>query len=278
MTEVTAHSGLLSKVKVHVEDPGGPGRPVVLIHGWPLSGASWSAQIAPLQAAGLRPIAYDRRGFGRSDKPSKGFDYDTLTDDLAAVIDELDLHDVSLVGFSMGGGEVARYISRHGQDRLHSVVFASAVPPYLAQTDDNPDGPLDQGTADGMESGLITDRDSFFPEFVNNFFSVDGKLLATSAQVDDAVAMSQQSDQKAALACMEAFATTDFRADLTKVTVPTLVIHGAGDAVVPFDGSGKRTHAAIAGSELAVLQGAPHGNNVTHAEAFNRALVDFLTR
>jgi len=278
MTEVTAHSGLLSKVKVHVEDPGGLGRPVVLIHGWPLSGASWSAQIEPLQAAGLRPIAYDRRGFGRSDKPARGYEYDTLADDLAAVIDELDLHDVSLVGFSMGGGEVARYISRHGQDRLRSVVFASAVPPYLAQTGDNPDGPLDQATADGMEAGLKADRDSFFPEFVNNFFSVDGKLLATSAQVQDAVVMSQQSDQKAALGCMEAFATTDFRTDLTKITVPTLVIHGDGDAVVPFAGSGKRTHAAIAGSKLAVLQGAPHGCNVTHAEQFNRALVDFLTR
>ena len=278
MTEVTAHSGLLSKVKVHVEDPGGLGRPVVLIHGWPLSGASWSAQIEPLQAAGLRPIAYDRRGFGRSDKPARGYEYDTLADDLAAVVDELDLHDVSLVGFSMGGGEVARYISRHGQDRLRSVVFASAVPPYLAQTGDNPDGPLDQATADGMEAGLKADRDSFFPEFVNNFFSVDGKLLATSAQVQDAVVMSQQSDQKAALGCMEAFATTDFRADLTKITVPTLVIHGDGDAVVPFAGSGKRTHAAIAGSKLAVLQGAPHGCNVTHAEQFNRALVDFLTR
>lgn len=278
MTEVTAHSGLLSKVKVHVEDPGGLGRPVVLIHGWPLSGASWSAQIEPLQAAGLRPIAYDRRGFGRSDKPARGYEYETLADDLAAVVDELDLHDVSLVGFSMGGGEVARYISRHGQDRLRSVVFASAVPPYLAQTGDNPDGPLDQATADGMEAGLKADRDSFFPEFVNNFFSVDGKLLATSAQVQDAVVMSQQSDQKAALGCMEAFATTDFRTDLTKITVPTLVIHGDGDAVVPFAGSGKRTHAAIAGSKLAVLQGAPHGCNVTHAEQFNRALVDFLTR
>ena len=276
MTEVTAHSGLLSKVKVHVEDPGGPGRPVVLIHGWPLSGASWSEQLAPLQAAGLRPIAYDRRGFGRSDKPSKGYDYDTLSDDLEAVINELDLHDISLVGFSMGGGEVARYISRHGQDRLRSVVFASAVPPYFAQTDDNPDGPLDQATADGMESGLKADRDSFFPEFAKTFFSVDGKLLATPAQVDEAVGLSLQSDQTAALGCLEAFATTDFRADLSKITVPTLVIHGDGDAVVPFEGSGKRTHAAIPGSKLAVLEGAPHGCNVTHAEQFNRALIDFL--
>ena len=278
MTEITAHSGLLSKVKVHVEDPGGPGRPVVLIHGWPLSGASWSEQIAPLTAAGLRPITYDRRGFGNSDKPSKGYDYDTLTEDLAAIIDELDLHDVSLVGFSMGGGEVARYISRHGQDRLRSVVFASAVPPYLAQTQDNPDGPLDQATADGMESGLKADRDSFFPDFVNMFFSVDGTLKATPAQVNEAVALAQQSDQRAALGCMEAFATTDFRTDLAKITVPTLVIHGDGDGVVPFEGSGRRTHAAVAGSELVVLKGAPHGCNVTHAAEFNSALVGFLTR
>ena len=239
MTEVTAHSGLLSKVKVHVEDPGGPGRPVVLIHGWPLSGASWSEQIAPLTAAGLRPITYDRRGFGSSDKPSKGFDYDTMADDLAAVIDELDLQDVSLVGFSMGGGEVARYISRHGQDRLRSVVFASAVPPYLAQTDDNPDGPLDQATAEGMEGGLKADRDSFFPEFVTKFFSVDGTLKATPAQVDEAVALCQQSDQTAALDCMEAFATTDFRVDLTKVTVPTLSSTATATASSPSRGQAR---------------------------------------
>ncbi len=134
-----------------------------------------------------------------------------MADDLAAIIDELDLQDVSLVGFSMGGGEVARYISRHGQDRLPSVVFVAAVPPFLAQSDDNPDGPLDQATADGMEGGLRPDRDSFFPDFVSKFFSVDGTLKATSVQVDEAVALCHQSDQGAALACMEAFATTDFR-------------------------------------------------------------------
>ena len=278
MPEVTAHSGLLSKVKVHVEDPGGSGRPVVLIHGWPLSGASWSEQLAPLQAAGFRPVTYDRRGFGRSDKPNKGYDYDTLADDLAAVLDELDLRDVTIVGFSMGGGEVARYLAKHGAERIHSAVFAAAVPPYLAQTDDNPDGPLDQATADGMENGLKADRDAFFPEFVNTFYSVDGDLKATPQQVDEAVALAQQSDQDAAIGCMEAFATTDFRDDLTKIAVPTLVIHGAGDAVVPFEGSGKRTHAAVPGSELVVVPDAPHGFNVTHAEQFNRALVAFLQK
>ncbi len=141
MPDVTASSGLLSSTKVHVEDSGGSGRPVVLIHGWPLSSESWSEQVGPLSAAGYRVVAYDRRGFGRSDKPSKGYDYDTLADDLDGVLSELDLTDVTLVGFSMGGGEVARYIGRHGQDRLRSVVFAAAVPPYLLQSEDNPDGP-----------------------------------------------------------------------------------------------------------------------------------------
>lgn len=154
MAEVTAHSGLLSSTKVHVEDTGGSGRPVVLIHGWPLSGESWCEQVPALTAAGLRVIIYDRRGFGRSDKPRGGYDYDALADDLDGVLSELDLRDVSLVGFSMGGGEVARYVSRHGTDRLHSVVFASAVTPYLAKTDDNPDGPLDDATANEMKSGL----------------------------------------------------------------------------------------------------------------------------
>ncbi|MHA3701842.1 alpha/beta fold hydrolase [Jatrophihabitans sp. YIM 134969] len=278
MPEVTAHSGLLSKVQVHVEDPGGPGRPVVLIHGWPLSGASWSEQIGPLRDAGLRPITYDRRGFGRSDKPNKGYDYDTLADDLAAVLDELELQDVSLVGFSMGGGEVARYLARHGAGRIRSVVFAAAVPPYLAKTDDNPDGPLDQAAADEMENGLKSDRDAFFPEFVRNFYSVNGELEATPQQVDEAVALAQQSDQDAAIGCMEAFATTDFRDDLTTVTVPTLVIHGDSDAVVPFEGSGRRTHEAVAGSELVVVRDAPHGFNVTHAAQFNEALVAFLQK
>ena len=278
MTEVTAHSGLLGTTNVHVEDSGGSGRPVVLIHGWPLSGESWSEQIAPLQAAGFRTVAYDRRGFGRSDKPRGGYDYDTLSDDLAAVLDELDLRDVTLVGFSMGGGEVARYISKHGQDRLHSVVFASAVPPYLAKTDDNPDGPLDDETANGMESGLKGDRDAFFDRFTTQFYSAGDELKVNEQHRQDAIAMCQQSDQRAAVGCMEAFATTDFRGDLPAITVPTLVIHGDSDGVVPFEGSGARTHAAITGSELVVLAGAPHGCNVSHPTEFNEALLSFLAK
>ena len=278
MAEVVAHSGLLSNTKVHVQDTGGPGRPVVLIHGWPLSGESWDGQVAELAAAGLRVVRYDRRGFGQSDKPKKGYDYDTLADDLDGVLSELELTDVSLVGFSMGGGEVARYIARHGEDRLHSVVFAAAVPPYLAQTDDNPDGPLTPEMAKQFENGLTSDRDAFFDEFTTGFFTAGDELKVTQEQRQAAIAMCRQSDQHAALGCLEAFGTTDFRDDLTKVTVPTLVIHGDSDGTVPFEGSGKRTHEAIAHSELVVIQGAPHGFNVSHQTEFNRALVQFLSK
>ena len=278
MPEVTANSGLLSKTKVHVEDSGGSGRPVVLIHGWPLSGESWSEQVGPLKDAGYRVVAYDRRGFGRSDKPRGGYDYDTLAEDLEGVLSELELSDVTLVGFSMGGGEVARYVSKYGEDRVHSVVFAAAVPPYMLRSEDNPEGPLDEETADSFETGVKEDRDAFFDQFVTDFYSADGEMKATPAQHDEAVALARQADENAVLGCMEAFGTTDFREDLPKITVPTLVIHGAADGVVPFEGSGKRTHDAIATSELMVVDGAPHGLNVTHAETFNRSLLDFLAR
>ncbi|GAA1929943.1 alpha/beta fold hydrolase [Nocardioides hwasunensis] len=278
MPDVTASSGLLSRTKVHVDDSGGSGRPVVLIHGWPLSGESWSEQVGPLRDAGYRVVAYDRRGFGRSDKPSKGYDYDTLADDLDSVLTELELTDVTLVGFSMGGGEVARYVAKHGEDRIHSVVFAAAVPPYLMKTDDNPDGPLTEDAAGEMEQGLKDDRATFFDGFTTDFFSAGGELKVTEEQRQQAIALCHQSDQTAALGCMEAFGTTDFRDDLTKVTVPALVIHGDADGIVPVEGSGRRTHAAIASSELVVVEGAPHGFNVSHAEEFNRSLLHFLER
>ena len=276
MTEVKGKSGLLSSVSLHVDDTGGTGRPVVLIHGWPLSGESWSEQVAPLSAAGYRVVTYDRRGFGRSDKPSGGFDYDTLAEDLSNVLDELDLNDVTLVGFSMGGGEIARYVSKHGESRLHSVVFAAAVPPYLKKTDDNPDGPLDDETAAQIEAGLRADRTTFFDGFMTNFFSADGVLTVSESQRQEAIRQAHQSDQDAALGCMNAWATTDFRQDLPKVTVPTLVIHGDSDATVPLEGSGARTHVAIPHSQLVVVPEGPHGVNVSHADAFNTALLEFL--
>src|SRR3954452_13079204 len=206
---------------LHVADSGGDGRPVVLIHGWPLSGESWSEQLAPLRDAGLRVVVYDRRGFGRSD-PGDGYDYDKLAGDLDNILTDLDLNDVTLVGFSMGGGEVARYISTYGEERLHSVVFASAVPPCLHHTDDNPDGPLDDDTVRGMRQRLEDDRDGFFDDFMTQFFTAGDELEVSEEQRQEALEMCKRSDQDAALACMDAFATTDFRKDLEKVTVPTL--------------------------------------------------------
>ena len=276
MAEVTAHKGLLSKTKVHVDDTGGPGRPVVLIHGWPLNGESWAPQVPALTEAGYRVVRYDRRGFGRSDKPMTGYGYNTLADDLDGVLTELDLRDVTLVGFSMGGGEVARYITRHGEDRLHSVVFAAAVTPYMLQGDGNPDGPLTKQQAAEMTRDLTKDQDAFYDQFTTQFFSVNGELKVSEQERRNAIAQAEQADKKAALACMTSFGTTDFRDDLPNVTVPTLVLHGDGDGTVPFEGSGHRTHEAVKQSELLLVPGAPHGLNVSHAAEFNRGLTEFL--
>lgn len=262
---------------LHVVDGGGDGRPVVLVSGWPLTGESWSDQVPALKDAGYRVVTYDRRGFGQSD-PGEAYDYDALAGDLDNVLADLDLREVTLVGFSMGGGEVARYASRFGTDRLHSVVFASAVPPYLLKSDDNPDGPLTEDAAAEMRSGLEGDRDAFFEGFVTDFYTAGGELKVNDAQREQALAQARQSNQEAALGCMDAFGGTDFRGDLDAITVPTLVIHGDSDGIVPFEGSGQRTHDAIEGSALVVLEGAPHGNNVSHAAQFNEALIEFLKK
>ena len=262
---------------LHVRDSGGDGRPVLLIHGWPLSGDSWSAQVPALQEAGYRTVVYDRRGFGTSD-PGDSYDYDALSDDVDNILTDLDLTEVTLVGFSMGGGEVARYASRHGLDRIRSVVFAAAVPPYLLKTDDNPDGPLTPEFAEQLEAGLKDDRDGFFDNFMTQFFSAGDELKVSEEQRQEALALCKKSNQEAALGCMKAFATTDFRDDLESITVPTLVIHGDSDGTVPFEGSGKRTHEAIDGSELVVVEDAPHGFNVSHLDEFNSALLAFLER
>ena len=278
MTEITAHHGLFKDTNLHVDDTGGPGRAVVLIHGWPLSGESWKGQVTPLREAGYRVVSYDRRGFGRSDKPMSGYTYDTLTEDLHTLLGELDLTDVTLVGFSMGGGEVARYMSLFGPERLHSVVFASAVPPYLMRTDTNPDGPLEPDAAAKMTADLTQDEDSFYDGFTTTFFSANGELKVTEQQRQEALVVCKQADKKAALTCMAAFANTDFRDDLAKVTVPALILHGDSDAIVPFEGSGKRTHAAIPGSKLHVIAGAPHGCNVSHVQEWNAKLMEFLAK
>ena len=265
-------------VRLHIEDTGGSGRPVVLIHGWPLSAQAWAAQVPALEAAGYRVVAYDRRGFGRSDKPASGYSYDSLADDLQRVLDDCKLQDVTLVGFSMGGGEVARYVARHGESRLHSVVFAAAVPPCLMKSADNPEGPLTPEKAQEKKAGLEAGRAAYFDEFTQSFFSANGKLLVSETQRGEAIAVCMESAPHAALACMDSFATTDFRDDLKKITVPTLVIHGDADGIVPIEGSGLRTHRAVPHSQLVTVPGAPHGLNVSHAQVFNDALLAFLQR
>lgn len=271
-------TALGDKVRLHIEDSGGSGRPVVLIHGWPLSAQAWEQQVSALRAAGHRVVAHDRRGFGRSDKPESGYSYDTLADDLQRVIDQCGLQDVTLVGFSMGGGEVARYVARFGESRLHSVVFAAAVTPYLMKTADNPEGPLTPEKAQQKKTAFGQDRSAYFEQFTKDFFSANGVLQVTESQRAEAVAMCQQSAQHAALACMDSFGTTDFREDLKKLTLPTLVIHGAADAIVPIEGSGQRTHRAVPHSKLVKVNGAPHGLNVSHAPAFNDALLTFMRK
>ena len=263
-------------VELHYQDQGS-GRPVVLIHGWPLSGRSWEAQVPALIDAGHRVITYDRRGFGDSSQPWEGYDYDTFAADLKALLDHLDVRDATLVGFSMGGGEIARYVGTYGTDRLAKVVFAGAVPPYLHKSDDNPDGGLDDATIAAFEDGVRGDRPAFLEDFVTNFFTAgDGDELVSGPTHDYNVDIARFASPKGTLDCIAAFGRTDFREDLAKVDVPTLVIHGDSDGIVPFEVSGKRTAGAIDGAKLVVVEGAPHGFNLTHAERFNEELLGFL--
>ncbi len=269
-------------VELHHEDHGS-GRPVVLIHGWPLSGRSWEAQVGPLVEAGHRVVTYDRRGFGASSQPWTGYDYDTFAADLDALLTHLDLTDVTLVGFSMGGGEVVRYLSRYGTARVRSAVLAAAVPPYLHKSADNPDGGLDDATIEQFLQGVRSDRLAFLDGFTKDFFTPGGSGLLKGTAVSEeqrryALQIAAFASPKGTLDCITAFGRTDFRADVAAVTVPTLVIHGDSDAVVPFEVSGKRAHETIAGSELVLIEGGPHGVNASHAEQFNRALLDFLAR
>jgi non-heme chloroperoxidase len=255
----------------------GSGDPVVLIHGWPLSGRSWERQVPALVDDGYRVITYDRRGFGGSSQPWTGYDYDTLAADLHRLIEHLDLTNVTLVGFSMGGGEVARYVSRHGTERVSKAVFAGAVPPYLYKSAANPDGAVDEATLTAFHDGIREDRFAFVDGFVTNFFSVRGRTDLVSEPLRQAnVAIAAAASPKGTLDCTTAFSRTDFRDDLKAFTIPTLVIHGDSDAIVPFESSGRRTAEAIPGSRLVLVPDAPHGFNVTHAQTFNSELLAFL--
>ncbi|MEY8745805.1 alpha/beta fold hydrolase [Bacillales bacterium AN1005] len=276
MSKVNVGAENEQPIELYYEDHG-TGKPIILIHGWPLSGRSWEKQVPALIEAGYRVITYDRRGFGQSSQPWDGYDYDTFASDLHKLILHLDLRDATLVGFSMGGGEVARYVGTYGTERVSKAVFAGAVPPYLYITEDNPQGGLDDATIAEFQNGVKADRLAFLDGFTSNFFAAGDRTDLVSEpfriyNLDIAAAASP----KGTLDCIAAFALTDFRQDLEKFNIPTLVIHGDSDAIVPLEVSGQRTHESIPSSRLVVVEGEPHGFNATHAEQFNAALIEFL--
>ena len=262
--------------EIYYEDRG-EGRPVVLVHGWPLSGRMWESQVNALVEAGFRCVTYDRRGFGDSGKPNGGYDYDTFTADLRDLITALDLRDVVLAGFSMGGGEVARYFGRYGGERVSKAMLIGAVPPFLLKPPDNPEG-VDGAVFDGMLDAVKRDRVGFLADFLKQFFNYEpGKPGGAS---EDAIAYSKsiawRASPLATQQCIVAFGKTDFRADLAKITVPTLVVHGDADQIVPLPVSGKRAAEMIANSRLEVIEGAPHGLNVTHGPQLTELMLAFL--
>ena len=251
---------------------------MILIHGWPLSADSWDDQAMAIADAGYRVIAYDRRGFGRSSQPWKGYDYDTLADDLAAVVEQTDARDAVLVGFSMGGGEVARYMSRHGGKSVVQAVLVSSVLPFRLKTADNPAG-TEQAAFDKTALALNEDRPRFLAGFFRTFFGVDtardpvsDELLAWARSV------AMQAGLKATLECLKSFSSTDFRLDLTAFKMPTLIIHGAEDKTVPIDASSRAAAKAIKHSTLVEYDGAPHGLSATHKRRLAKDLIDFLGR
>lgn len=264
-------------VNIFYED-WGQGNPVVLIHGWPLDHTMWEHQAIGLAKGGLRVIAYDRRGFGRSSRPWTGYDYDTLAADLNALLEELDLNNVTLVGFSMGGGEIARYIGTYGDARITRVAFVSAVPPFMLKTDSNPEG-VPQSVFDGMQDGIKKDRFDFLQSFSKNFYGV-GMISHPVSQgvLDWTFTVAGLAAPNATRDCVTAFSATDFRADLQAVKVPTLVIHGDKDATVPFAVSGERTAKMIPQAELKVYEGAPHGLFFTDADQLTTDLLAFAGR
>jgi len=262
-------------IELYYEDHG-TGKPVVLIHGWPLSGRSWEKQVPALLDAGHRVITYDRRGFGDSSKPTFGYDYDTFADDLHSLMTELNLREATLVGFSMGGGEVARYIGTYGSERVSKAVFMAAIPPFLLKTPDNPAG-VDGGVFEGIKKAIAADRPAFLTKFLADFFNVD--VLGGKQISDEVVRLSWNigagASPKGTLDCVSAW-LTDFRKDLQRFTVPTLVVHGDADRILPLAATGTPTQTAVNGSRLVVVKGGPHGLNWTHAEEVNRELLAFV--
>ena len=262
-------------IDIYYEDYGS-GKTVVLIHGWPLSSSSWEKQIPSLMEAGYRVIAYDRRGFCQSRKPASGYNYDTLAEDLNKIMTKLNLRAAALVGFSMGGGEVARYLGKYGSERVSKAVFMSAIPPFLLKTSDNPEG-VDGSVFDGMKKAIKADRPAFLTEFFSNFYNVD--ILKGTKISDEVVRLSwnigSSASPKGTLDCVSAW-LVDFREELKRINIPVLIMHGDADRILPLAATGKRTPEFVKGSRLVVIKGAPHGMNWTHAEEINRELLAFL--
>ena len=262
-------------VSIYYEDYG-KGLPVVFIHGWPLSGSMWEYQVTQLPQQGLRCITYDRRGFGKSDRPFGCYDYNTLASDLKALLDELDLQEATLVGFSMGGGEIAKYFSLYGGERVAKVVLISAVVPYMLQTVDNPDG-VPQEAFDKMLKEITDDRPTFLEAFNKDFYGVE--LLnqpVTSAYLANALTQALNASPIATIECARSFSSTDFRDDVPRINVPTLIIHGDKDKTVPIKATAEQAVENIKGAVLKVYEGAPHGLWFTEKDKLNQDLIDFI--
>ena len=264
-----------TEIDLYYEDHGS-GDPCVLIHGYPLSGASWEKQLPVLLAAGRRVITYDRRGFGKSSQPTAGYNYDTFAEDLHKLVTKLKLRNFALVGFSMGGGEVARYIGKHGSKDVSHAVFISSVPPFLLKTPDNQEG-VDGSVFEGIQKAIAADRYAFFTDFFKNFYNTDallGKRVSEQA-VQASWNVAAGASATASLACVPTW-HEDFRKDVSQIDVPTLVIHGDADRIVPIAAAGERTVKLIKGARLSVVKDGPHCITWTHAEEVNYELVNFL--
>ncbi len=264
-----------NSINLYYEDYGS-GQPVVLIHGWPLSHRMWDTQIEALVNAGFRVIAYDRRGFGQSSKPFTGYDYNTMATDLKDLIEQLKLKNIVLVGFSMGGGEVARYIGRYGSDNVDKAILIGAVTPFLKKTTNN-DNAVDASVFEGMKEGIKDDRAGFFEAFGKNFVNYE-KLhkKVSEAQIHLNWNIAMQASRKATLDCVDAFGLTDFREDLKAFDIPTLIIHGDSDEIVPFVVSGKKAHNMIKNSKLKLIENGPHGLSFTHEQELNKSILEFV--
>ena len=275
MATVTVGRENSADIDIYYEDHG-TGRPVVLIHGYPLNGRSWEKQQRVLLEAGHRVIAYDRRGFGLSSQPAVGYDYDTLTADLNALVEHLDLRDMVLVGFSMGTGEVARYLGTYGSERVSRAALLGAIPPFLLKTDDNPEG-VDGSVFDGIKAAVLADRPAYFKAFLDDFYNVDqlgGTRISDQAwQASFITAVS--ASPYAAHVCVDSW-LTDFRGDLPKIDVPTLLVHGDADRILPYEATAKRLPGLIDDLKFVTVEGGPHNIAWTHPEEVNAALLDFV--